>query len=130
MPHDDKLPKLSAAELDLMKILWSSGQSRARDVQTQLNDSYQWAYSTTRTMLERMVRKGYLKRATFHGVILYDPVISRPRGLAHLVRDFSRRVLEADPASVVSLFAGGSALSADEVAELRDLLDQLEEDEP
>ncbi len=130
MPNDHTLPELSPAELDLMKILWASGQSRARDVHTQLNSSYQWAYSTTRTMLERMVKKGYLERETFHGVILYNPLISRPRGLAHLVRDFSKRVLEADPASVVSLFADGSALSADEVAEMTDLLDQLEEDEP
>jgi predicted transcriptional regulator len=120
------LPELSKSELDLMKILWRSGRSRAREVHSQLDGSYEWAYSTTRTMLERMVGKGYLEREIFHGVILYRPLISKPRGLARLVLDFSQRVLEADHATVVSLFANGSSLSADEVEELSDLLDSLE----
>jgi predicted transcriptional regulator len=129
MSGKENLPELSKAELDLMKILWKTGQSRAREVHSQLDASYEWAYSTTRTMLERMVGKGYLERETFHGVILYRPLISRPRGLARLVMDFSQRVLEADPAAVVSLFANGSSLSADEVEELSDLLDGLEDEQ-
>jgi predicted transcriptional regulator len=126
MSAEKKLPELSKAELDLMKILWQTGRARAREVHSQLDGSYEWAYSTTRTMLERMVGKGYLERQTFHGVILYRPLLSKPRGLARLVKDFSQRVLETDHASVVSLFANGSALSSEEVEELSDLLDQLE----
>lgn len=128
MSAKEDLPELSRAELDLMKILWRTGRSRAREVHEQLSASYEWAYSTTRTMLERMVSKGYLERETFHGVILYSPLISKPRGLAHLVMDFSQRVLEGEHASVVALFARGTSLSPEEVEELANLLDRLEED--
>ena len=82
-----------------------------------------WAYSTTRTVLDRMVKKGLLERGSFHGVYLYQPRISRPLGLARLVRDFAERVLELDSAAVLPLFARSEALSEEEVAELSRLLE-------
>jgi predicted transcriptional regulator len=118
------LPELSRAELDLMKILWQHDRLSGREVHDLLDTSYGWAYSTTRTMLERMVSKGYLSRETFHGVNLYHPLISRPQGLAGMVREFSERVLEMDHGSVVALFARGSSLTPDEVEELARLLDE------
>lgn len=124
MPDHNELPELSRAELDLMKILWQHGRLRAREVHERLDPAYGWAYSTTRTMLERMVGKGYTARDEFHGVILYRPLISRPEGLARLVQEFSQRVLEGDASSVVALFARGSSLSPEEVDELARLLDE------
>jgi len=117
------LPELSRAELDLMRILWSDGQLSARQVHERLADDYDWAYSTTRTMLDRMVAKGHLKREGFHGVNLFTPIISRPMGLARLVQDFAERVLEMDPSTVVALFASGSRLSPAELDELARLIE-------
>jgi len=127
MRRSDELPELSRSELDLMKILWRERRLSAREIHERLGDAYDWAYSTTRTMLERMVGKGYLERATFHGVILYRPLISRPQGLAQLVRDFAERVLEGDNGSVVALFARSSSLTEAEITELADLLVEPEE---
>lgn len=127
MPRTEELPELSRAELDLIKILWKAERLSAREIHERLGDGYDWAYSTTRTMLERMVSKGYLRRESFHGVILYQPLISRPEGLAQLVRDFAERVLEGDHGSVVALFASGSSLTAAEVNELASLLDAQED---
>jgi predicted transcriptional regulator len=119
-----RLPELSRAELDLMKILWQHDRLSGREIHDLLDTSYGWAYSTTRTMLERMVSKGYLARETFHGVNLYLPLINRPQGLAGMVREFADRVLEMDHGSVVALFARGSTLTPTEVEELARLLDE------
>ena len=124
MERNRDLPELSRAELDLMRILWDRGRLSAREVHEALDDGYSWAYSTTRTMLERMVGKGHLDRETFHGVLLYRPLISRPQGLARLVRDFAERVAETDHASVVALFARGSKLTPAEVDELALLVER------
>ncbi|MCJ7754941.1 MAG: BlaI/MecI/CopY family transcriptional regulator [Thermoanaerobaculales bacterium] len=123
MADRKELPELSRAELDLIRILWSDGQLSARQVHERLTDDYDWAYSTTRTMLDRMVAKGHLTREGFHGVNLFTPVISRPLGLARLVQDFAERVLEMDPSTVVSLFASGSRLSPAELEELARLIE-------
>lgn len=119
-----ELPDLARSELDVLKVLWESGRLSAREVHDRLRQAQGWAYSTTRTVLDRMVKKRLLSRGSFHGVYLYAPGISRPQGLARLVRDFAERVLELDHAAVVPLFADSRALTADEVAELERLLDR------
>ena len=56
------LPQLAPAELDVMKVLWTAGGLSAREVHERLAEQTGWAYSTTRTMIERMVKKGLVAR--------------------------------------------------------------------
>ncbi len=107
-----------------MKILWRDGKGSAREVHDRLAASHDWAYSTTKTVMDRMVRKGHLARASFHGVFLYKPLISKPAGLASFVRNFADNILEMDYGSVVSLFARSQALTEQEIEELSMLLQQ------
>ncbi len=118
----DPLPQIAPSELDVMKVLWRQQECSAREVHEQLETVTGWAYSTTRTTLDRMVRKGLVARRSFHGLHLYGAAISRARGLARLVREFADRVLEAGPAPVLAWFEAGDALSADELDELRRLV--------
>ena len=124
------LPELSRSELDVMKVLWQQGRSNVREVHEELSRRYDWAYSTTKTTMDRMVRKGLLERQEFHGVFLYRPLISRPLGLARLVQEFADRVLELNAAAVVPLFAEGGNLTTQELAELEQLLEAHEAQAP
>jgi predicted transcriptional regulator len=124
MKASKDLPELSKTELDIMKILWKGGRMSGREVHDQLHMVYNWAYSTTKTILDRMVVKGLLAKENFHGVFLYESLITRPMGLAQLVRNFADRVLEMDYGSVVSLFARSKALTPAEIEELSRLLEQ------
>lgn len=122
------LPQLSRSELDLMKILWRDGESSVRSTHDQLSSDYDWAYSTTRTMMERMVKKNLLQRRDFHGVYLYQPLITKPAGLAIYVRDFAQRILELHHEVVVPLFARSEALTQEEVEELSRLLNEASDE--
>ena len=123
MKNPRSLPELSKSELDIMKILWQNGRGSGREVHDQLVKSYNWAYSTTKTIMDRMVKKGHLSRDNFHGVFLYSALISKPLGLASFVRNFADHVLELDYGSVVSLFASSQALTPQEIEELTRLLE-------
>ena len=118
-----RLPQLTPSELDIMKVLWSEGPLSAREVHDRVGDRNGWAYSTTRTTIERLVRKGALEKWRFHGLHLYEASISRPAGLARLVKEFASQVLELSEVPVVSLFADSDALSEDEIEELREMLE-------
>ncbi|MCG8608017.1 BlaI/MecI/CopY family transcriptional regulator [bacterium] len=126
MKNPHSFPELSRSELDIMKVLWNNGRRSAREVHDQLCESYNWAYSTTKTIMDRMVKKGHLSRDSFHGVFLYTPLISKPLGLASFVRNFADHVLELDYGSVVSLFARSQALTPGEIEELTRLLEEEE----
>jgi len=118
------LPQLSPSELELMKLLWEADGLSAREVHERLRERLDWAYSTTRTTLGRMVRKGLVAKSDFHGLHLYTASVSRAAGLARLVREFARQVVGTSPEPVVSLFAASGTLDGEEIAELRRLLDE------
>lgn len=117
------LPQLTPAELEVMKILWDADGLSAREVHERLGEHMDWAYSTTRTTVERMVRKGLVNKNVFHGLHIYTASVSRARGLARMVQDFASQVLETSHVPVVSLFADSGALSEEDIEELRQLLD-------
>lgn len=114
----------------MIKVLWRGGRLSAREIHDQLAERNGWAYSTTRTVVERMVSKGLLDRKQFHGLHLYSARLSRPLGLAALVKSFAEQVLELRRVPVATLFAESEALTPAELDELRRLLDDAPPSEP
>lgn len=121
----NELPDLNKNELQILNILWKNkGGFSIREVHEKIEHENQWAYSTTKTTMDRMVKKGLLERANFHGVYLYNAAISKPAGLAKLVSYFMNDVLEMDSGALMSLFGRSKALSDSEVDELEKILKQ------
>ena len=119
------LPDLTKNELQLLNILWKSDDGYSiREVHEKIEHENNWAYSTTKTTMDRMVKKGLLERGDFHGVFLYRAAISKPAGLAKLVSYFMNDVLEMDSGALMSLFGRSKALSDAEVDELESILKQ------
>jgi BlaI family transcriptional regulator, penicillinase repressor len=129
MKKRSELPDLSKAEYDILRILWKEGRLNVREVHDRIQEVYRWAYTTTKTMMDRMAAKGLLRREEFHGVFLYEPLISRSAGLAKFVEFFADRVLEMDTGAVVSLFARSKAITPEEIKELEKLLKNKKEED-
>jgi len=120
-----KLPDLSRTELQILNIIWKNKEGLSvREVHEPLIKTFNWAYSTTKTTMDRMVKKGLLRREDFHGVFLYQAEISKPAGLARLISFFMNDLLEMDQSALVSLFGQSKALTESEVDELESLLDE------
>ncbi len=127
MKKTRSLPELAGSELDVMKVLWQHGELSAREIHEHVREPLGWAPSTTRTVLDRMVKKGLLAKRDSHGINLYAAQVSKAGGLARLVRDFAARVLELDHAAIVPLFTRSKVLTREELEELSRLLEQEEE---
>ena len=122
---NSELPDLSRTELQILNILWKSKEGLSvREVHEQIKETFNWAYSTSKTTMDRMVKKGLLGREDFHGVFLYQAEISKPAGLARLLSFFMNDLLEMDQSALVSLFGRSKALSDSEIDELEGLLEQ------
>jgi len=119
------LPDLSRTELQILNVIWKSKEGQSvREVHEQISKTFNWAYSTSKTTMDRMVKKGLLRREDFHGVFLYQAEISKPAGLARLISFFMNDLLEMDQSALVSLFGQSKALTESEVDELESLLDE------
>jgi predicted transcriptional regulator len=118
-----KLPELSKSEFDILRVLWSSGSLTVREVHDLLKSKTGWAYSTTKTMMDRMAKKGLLKREEFHRIFIYTPLISKVQGLVKWLRFISDSVFETDPVRLVAFFRDNETLSEKEIEDLKHLLE-------
>lgn len=118
----------STTELELLKVLWRAGRASAREVHDRAGTELGWSYSTTRTVLQRMVGKGLVARGEFHGLTLFEAKPKKVEMIGRLVRDFARRVLEIDGELPASAFTDSRLLDEEEQAELRALLEEGDEE--
>lgn len=126
---DDKLPDISQAEHNVLRGLWLLKRASLREVHDAIAPETGWAYTTTKTVLDRMVAKKLLKREKVHGLFVYSPIISKAAGIARFVRYFANRIVERDMGVVLGLFKESEALSNRDVEELRELISQLDVEE-
>ncbi len=115
------------SETSVLKVLWNEGELSAREVHDRVGEAQQWACSTTRTILDRMVNKGLAERRSLHGIQVFSAAIGRAEGFAAIVKDFADRLLDGHYTAVVPLFVKGKRLSNEDLDELRALL-EAEED--
>jgi len=118
--------KYIESEFDILKLIWKHQQLSNREIHEKLYEKTGWSYSTTRTVIERMVKKGYLEKRNFHGINVYTSGVSKVRAFAGQISYFAERVLEKEAMSVLPLFAKSDVLSDEELAELQELLNSKE----
>lgn len=114
----------SPSEMAVLKTLWSEGALSAREVHARLGGPQDWSYSTTRTLITRMVEKGLVSKHDSHGLAVFAPALSKAAVLSGMVRRFSAQVFDLDAPLPASAFAGSPLLDDDDLAELETLLEQ------
>jgi len=67
---------LTPLELEIMKVLWTTGPANVQTVQSALREGA-LAYTTVQTMLNVLHRKGRVKRKLKDRAYLYQPALSR-----------------------------------------------------
>jgi BlaI family transcriptional regulator, penicillinase repressor len=118
----DALPELTAPELAVMQALWRADVLAAREIHDRVGTEEGWAYTTTRTVVERLVKKGLVRKRLLHGLTVYEPAVSRARGLARRLLDLADRVLQVDRSQVVSFLGRSESLSAQDLKELQAII--------
>ena len=109
-------------ELEILKLLWRRKTLSAREIADDLAAPLGWTYSTLRTVLERMVDKGLLKRRPEDGLNMYSAAVGKVALIGRMIQDFSDRVLELDAAPPAVMFAQSKLLTEDELEELERVL--------
>ena len=66
---------LGRLELELMRILWSRGETSVRDAVSQLERPL--AYTTVMTTLDRLYKKGFLSRRMLDRAFFYNAQMTR-----------------------------------------------------
>ena len=69
--------KLTQAEWQIMKALWTKHPATAREVMSRLPKGVSWAYTTIKTMLARLVEKKVVSECKNSNTSIYEPLLSQ-----------------------------------------------------
>lgn len=71
-----ELKELTTAEWKIMRIVWEERKAMTREVYTIAAERYGWRPATVKTLLRRILDKGYLQATQIGNGFLYRPVHS------------------------------------------------------
>jgi BlaI family transcriptional regulator, penicillinase repressor len=123
---NEPLPRPTEAELELLSVLWTRGPSTVRQIHEALSGEKTTGYTTTLKILQKMLEKGLLRRDERERSHVYAAVWRAEQTQRQLVRDLLRRAFRGAPARLVVQALSEEKVSAEELAEIRRLLDDLE----
>jgi predicted transcriptional regulator len=115
-------------ELQILKVLWKSGGSTAREIHNSLaqTEDRETNYSTTVKMLSVLLEKGLVKRDESVSPQVYRAVPSQKATQRRMLGDLINKVYDGSALSLVMQVLSSHKSSPEELSEIRRILDQLE----
>jgi BlaI family penicillinase repressor len=113
-------------ELEILKVLWAESPLPVRDVRTRLESEAgrTLAHSSVITMLNIMHRKGFLRRVKDGKAFLFSPKVEKQQVTGKMAGDLVSRVFDGSPTALMLNLLETSDLDAEELAELRRLINR------
>jgi len=123
-----KLPKPTAAELDLLRVMWQLGPSTVKDVhQARLREKPDLAYATVLRLMQVMHGKGLLARDESQRSHVYAAAHAQDRLQTNLLRELIHKAFAGSGKDLV-LSALNTHVTATERAEIRRFLEETDDD--
>ena len=119
-----RIPQISEAEWEVMRVLWASAPQTASAVCAALADSTTWSPRTIKTLLNRLVKKGALEFTRQGRVYHYFPAVTEGACVHAASSSFLKRVFGGALTPMLAHFLEEEKLSPEEFAELRSMLDE------
>ena len=119
---EQPLGPLTPAEWKVMKIIWRHRECAARDVCAEAAGQFSWAPTTTKTVLGRLVEKGYLVAIRVGNSFLYRPARSHLKTMLSAADALLDHLIEGATGPVLAHLVQKSNLTPEELEKLTALI--------
>ncbi len=113
-------------ELQILRTLWEHGPSTARQIHDRPAEDRDTNYSTTVKMLSVMLDKRLVKRDGTVRPQVFRPAATQQRTQRQMLKDLIHKAYDGSAGSLVLQALASQKASAEELAEIRRLRDELE----
>ena len=121
--------QISEAESVVMEVLWQRSPQTSEEVVSALGQRQEWQEATIKTLLNRLLNKGAIEAQKDGRRYLYRPRLRREDWVMGESESLLARLFDGRVAPLVAHFSQHRKLSAADVAELRRLVDSLDDAE-
>ncbi|QDU13793.1 Transcriptional regulator BlaI [Gimesia maris] len=121
-----KHPKPTAAELEILSILWEHGPDTVRAIHEILSKGKETGYTTTLKILQKMTEKGLVTRDESRRSHVYHAAIQEEQTQRQLVDELLKQAFGGAVEKLVMQALSSRKVAPEEIGALRKLLDELE----
>lgn len=115
--------KLSEFELDVMQRFWDEGACSASAIHKWITEDKQVAYTTVKTIVDRLEEKGAIKRERLEGrSIVYSAAVKKEDISQKLLPDFVRRFFHGNTSHLITHLLNDDKLNEEDIAYLEAFL--------
>jgi BlaI family transcriptional regulator, penicillinase repressor len=117
--------ELSDFELEVMQLFWENPGSAAPAIHQIIEMKRSVSYSTVKTIIDRLEKKGALGRSGQQGrTIFYSPLVEKNKLRKPMIKDFINRVFLGKSKPLVAHILQEEELSLDDISYLESLLEE------
>ena len=124
----NRLPQISEAEFEVMKIVWKYAPVSTNEITDRLMKTTSWGAKTIQTLIKRLTNKGALTYEKEGRVYVYTPLVKENEYISQQSNSFLRRFYDGDITAMLSAYIKNDRLSAEEIGTLRSILDDADND--
>jgi BlaI family penicillinase repressor len=124
-----KTISITEAESVVMGVLWNRSPLPTEDIVAALEGEQHWQAATIKTLLNRLLNKKAIRAAKEGRRFLYSPVISRDEWLTTESKSLLDRLFSGRIAPLAAHFSQHGKLSKRDIADLKKLIAELDNDE-
>ena len=118
-------PGLSKGELEVARVLWELRKATVREVHEAFPPDRAIDFTTVQTYLRRLESKGYVNADLDGRVRVYSPRVRPTTVIRETVNDLVDRLFGGETLPLMRHLIEDGRVSADELAELRELIDRM-----
>jgi len=120
---------ISEAEAVVMDVLWRQAPRSAEEILAELGATQGWQEGTVKSLLNRLLKKKAVKAERDGRRYLYAPRLTREQYVSQESKGLIDRLFDGRVAPLVAHFSEQRKLSRRDVADLRKLLEELDDEQ-
>ncbi|MCP4549856.1 MAG: BlaI/MecI/CopY family transcriptional regulator [bacterium] len=120
------IPRPTDTELEILNVLWLNGASTVKQVHEALSGGSQRGYTTVLKLMQIMSEKGLLERDERTRAHIYSAHCDEEHTQRQLMGDLLDRAFSGSASKLVMQALASREASDEELAEIRQLLNELE----
>jgi predicted transcriptional regulator len=114
--------QLTEGEWAILTTVWENEPCAAPSVQEDLVGRKNWTYSTVKTMMDRMVSKGLLKKEQIRNLFLYRSAITKQQAQSGEVMRAVKRAFDGALTPMMQFLLDSDTLSQQQLSELEAMI--------
>ena len=119
---------ISEAEREIMEVLWRRSPRSAEEILAEVGPRQRWQEGTVKSLLNRLLRKRAVKATRDGRRYLYRPLLVRERYVLEESKSLLDRLFGGRVAPLVAHFSEQRKLSKKDIAELKRLIGELDDE--